>query len=142
VKISRSAVDGNSPRSDLYISPAHAIYINGILIPARYLVNGVTVVADAKPKALSLTYFHIELDTHAAILAEGLAVESFRTPMPSTMQVRLYGSPGEALARFSPIVSYNSSCQELASHIRSGLRFPPGRIAGCRGGSAMQCPAL
>ena len=70
VKISRFAIDGKAPHSDLYVSPAHAIYIDGILMPASNLINGVTiVVADAKPEALSLTYFHIELDTHEAILA-------------------------------------------------------------------------
>jgi hypothetical protein len=41
---------------------AHAIYVDGILIPATNLVNGVTIVADARPEALSLTYFHIELE--------------------------------------------------------------------------------
>ena len=76
VKISRFAIDGKAPHSDLYVSPAHAIYIDGILIRASDLVNGVTIVADAKPEALSLTYFHIALDTHEAIIAEGLAVES------------------------------------------------------------------
>ena len=78
VKISRSAIDPKAPYSDLYVSPAHAIYIDGILIRASDLVNGVTIVADAKPEALSLTYFHIELDTHEAIIAEGLAVESYQ----------------------------------------------------------------
>jgi hypothetical protein len=73
-EISRFAIDGKAPHSDLYVSPGHAIYID-ILIPARNLVNGVTIVADAKPEALSLTLFHIELDTHEAILVEGLAVE-------------------------------------------------------------------
>ena len=91
MKISRFAIDGKAPHSDLYISPGHAIYIDGILIPASNLVNGVTIVADAKPEALSLTLFHIELDTHEAILAEGLAVESFRhdNPMRSTMQTSM-----------------------------------------------------
>ena len=37
-----------------------------------------SIVADAKPEVLSLTYLHIDLDTHEAILAEGLAVESYR----------------------------------------------------------------
>ena len=126
VKISRFAIDGGAPHSDLYVSPAHAIYIDGILIRASNLVNGVTVVADAKPEALSLTYLHIELDTHEAILAEGLAVESFQRDNPQAFDnaheyVRLYGSPGEPLAPFVPIVSYRSSCQELASYIRSML---------------------
>ena len=126
VKISRFAIDGTAPHSDLYVSPAHAIYIDGVLIPASNLVNGVTIVADAKPEALSLTYFHIELETHEAILAEGLAVESFGHDNPGAFDnadeyVSLYGSAGEPLAPFAPIVRYHSSLQELGSHIRSAL---------------------
>jgi Hint domain len=126
VKISRLAIDGKAPHSDLYVSSAHAIYIDGILIPASNLVNGVTIVADAKPEALSLTYFHIALDTHEAILAEGLAVESFQRDNLHAFDnadeyVTLYGSPREPLAPFAPIVRYDSSLQELGSHIRSTL---------------------
>jgi hypothetical protein len=126
VKISRFAIDGKAPHSDLYVSPAHAIYIDGILIRGGNLVNGVTIVADAKPEALSLTYLHIELDTHEPILAEGLAVESFQRDNPQAFDnaseyIRLYGSSGEPLAPFAPIVSYNSSCQELVSHTRGIL---------------------
>jgi Hint domain len=126
VKISRFAIDGKAPHSDLYVSPAHAIYVDGILIRASNLVNGVTIVADVKREALSLTYLHIELDTHEAILAEGLAVESFQRDNlyafdNADEHISLYGSAGEPLAPFAPIVSYNSRWQELASHIRSTL---------------------
>jgi hypothetical protein len=130
VKISRFAIDGKAPHSDLYISAGHAIYIDGILIPASNLVNGVTIMADAKPEALSLTLFHIELDTHEAILAEGLAVESFRHDRlhphafffdNADEYVRLYGPPGEPPAPLAPILRYRSSRQELASHMRSAL---------------------
>jgi hypothetical protein len=128
VKISRFAIDGKAPHADLYISPAHAIYMDGILIPASNLVNGATIVADAKPEILSLTLFHIELDTHEAILAEGLAVESFRHDNPHAQAfdnadeyVRLYGPPGEPPALFAPVLRYRSSRQELASHMRSAL---------------------
>ena len=125
VKISRFAIDGKVPHSDLYVSPWHAIYIDGVLIPAKYLVNGLSIVADAKPEALSLTYFHIELDTHEAILAEGLAVESYRRTDLDTFDnadeyVSLYGPPGEPLTPFAPIVLSNGR-QELASHMRSAL---------------------
>ena len=130
VKISRFAIDGKAPHSDLYVSPEHAIYIDGILIPARNLVNGVTILADVKQEVLSLTLFHIELDTHEAILAEGLAVESFRLENQLTHAfwfdnadeyVRLYGPPGEPPAPFAPILRYRSSRQELASHMRSAF---------------------
>ena len=115
VKISRFAIDGNAPHSDLYVSPAHAIYLDGILIPASNLVNGVTIVADAKPEALSLTYLHIGLDTHEAILAEGLAVESFQRDNLDAFDnvdeyVSLYGSAAELPAPLAP-----------ASHMRSAL---------------------
>jgi hypothetical protein len=130
VKISRFAIDGKAPHSDLYISAGHAIYVDGILIPAGNLVNGVTIVADDRPELLSLTLFHIELDTHEAILAEGLAVETFRLDNQLTHAfwfdnadeyVRLYDSPGEPPAPFAPILRYRSSRQELASHMRSAV---------------------
>src|ERR1700730_19054767 len=52
--------------------------------------------------ALSLTYLHIELDTHETIMAEGLAVETFLRNNPHAFDnadeyIRLYGSPGEPL---------------------------------------------
>jgi hypothetical protein len=126
VKISRFAIDGKAPYSDLYASPAHAIYIDGILIRASNLLNGVTIVADAKPEALSLTYFHIELNTHEAIIAEGLAVESYQRDNLYAFDnadeyVRLYGPPGDPLVPFAPILRYHSSVQELGSHMRSAL---------------------
>jgi hypothetical protein len=126
VKISRFAIDGKAPHADLYVSPAHAIYIDGILIRASDLVNSVTIVADAKPETLSLTYFHIELNTHETIIAEGLAVESYQRDNLYAFDnaheyVRLYGPPGEPLTTSAPIVRYHSSRQELASHMRSAL---------------------
>jgi Hint domain len=126
VKISRFAIDGKAPRADLYVSPGHAIYIDGILIRASDLVNGVTIVADAKPETLSLTYFHIELNTHEAIVAEGLAVESYQRDNLYAFDnadeyVRLYGPAGEPLTPFAPILRYRSNRQELASHMRSAL---------------------
>jgi hypothetical protein len=126
VKISRFAVDGKAPYADLYVSPAHAIYIDGILIRASNLVNRVTIVADAKSEARSLTYLHIELEAHEPILAEGLAVESFQRDNPYAFDnadeyVRLYGSPEEPLTPFAPIVRFRSSRQELASYVRSAF---------------------
>jgi hypothetical protein len=126
VRISSFAIDGKAPHTDLYLSPGHAVYIDGVLIPARNLINGITVVADAKPELSSITYYHIKLETHEAILAEGLAVESLlkvdRQGFDNADEYfRLYGSRGESVKAFAPIMSYNGGRQELASHVRSML---------------------
>ena len=140
--LARFAIDGKAPRSDLYVSTAHA---SGVLMPASNLVNGVTIVADAKPEALSLTFFHIAWDTHEAILAEGFTVESFQRDNVHAFDnaddyVRLYGPPGEPLAPFAPIISYNGSCQELASYIPSALAPLHNAIEKVRCRSPRLCP--
>jgi hypothetical protein len=56
VKISR--FEGKAPHLDLYVPGDHAIYEDGILIPAGNLVKDVTIVVDDRPELLSLTVFH------------------------------------------------------------------------------------
>src|SRR5262245_61629365 len=43
VRINRFALDERTPHRDLYLSPNHAIYIDGVLIPAKYLINGLNI---------------------------------------------------------------------------------------------------
>ena len=69
------SLDKDLPRRDLWISPHHAMYLQGVLIEARFLINGASVVqAEAVD---GVEYFHIELETHDVILAEGAPSESF-----------------------------------------------------------------
>jgi hypothetical protein len=63
------------PRRDLFVSPEHAMFVDGVLIPARLLVNG-TSIAQVGAGA-GVTYFHLELESHDVILAEGAASETF-----------------------------------------------------------------
>jgi hypothetical protein len=43
VCIQRDAFGPGLPRRDLFLSPDHAIFVEDVLIPAQYLVNGTTV---------------------------------------------------------------------------------------------------
>jgi microcystin-dependent protein len=63
------------PKRNLWISPHHAMYLEGVLIEAKDLVNGVSIVQ--AEQAEKIEYFHIELDSHDVIIAEGSLSESF-----------------------------------------------------------------
>ncbi|HEY0909238.1 MAG TPA: Hint domain-containing protein [Bradyrhizobium sp.] len=70
----------NVPRRDLWISPHHAMYFkdknpDGVLIEARDLVNGASIVQAERVDELE--YFHIELESHDVIVAEGALSETF-----------------------------------------------------------------
>ncbi len=73
--IKAGAIDENVPRRDLWISPHHAMYLEGVLIEAKDLVNGVSIVQAERVDKVE--YFHIELETHDIIIAEGGPSESF-----------------------------------------------------------------
>ena len=62
------------PTRDLHISPLHALWIDGLLIPAGVLVNGTTITRE---RVDTVAYFHIELASHDVLLAEGAPAESF-----------------------------------------------------------------
>jgi hypothetical protein len=75
IRIEREAFAANLPHRDLLVSPDHAIFVDGKLICARQLVNGMTIRQEVSHKKVE--YFHVELDQHAIILAEGLPAESY-----------------------------------------------------------------
>ena len=91
------------PTRDLAVSPGHAICVDAageVLIPAIALVNGTTIV---QFEVETVTYWHVELDSHDIVLAEGLACESYlemgnRGFFAENSTVGL-GAPPDALVR-------------------------------------------
>ncbi|MFN7000424.1 MAG: Hint domain-containing protein [Elioraea tepidiphila] len=81
VRIRAGALDEAVPRRDLFVSPNHAIAIDGILALASALRNGVTI-ADAPPPAERFTWYSIETATQEVILAEGCPAETFVDNVP------------------------------------------------------------
>ena len=75
VRIRRDALADGVPGRDLLLSPDHSLYLRGHLINAKTLVNGASIVQDMHIG--DLEYFHLELDRHEVILAEGAAAETY-----------------------------------------------------------------
>ena len=75
VCIKSGALAENVPERDLWVSPNHAMFLDDVLIEAKDLINGVSIVQAAH--AESVEYVHIELDSHDVIIAEGALSETF-----------------------------------------------------------------
>ena len=74
VRVRANAFGPGLPQRDLILSPDHAVHVEAVLIPVRYLLNGATVVQEPRPH---ITYHHVELASHDVILAEGLPAETY-----------------------------------------------------------------
>ena len=74
VRILAEAFGPGLPARDLVVSPGHALFVAGALIPAEYLVNGATIIREHVDQVV---YFHVELDHHAVLFSENLPTESY-----------------------------------------------------------------
>jgi hypothetical protein len=69
------ALGEGMPHRPLRVSPDHAMLVDDVLVPARLLVDGEMI--RATPAKGRVTYFHVELEAHDILLAEGAPSESY-----------------------------------------------------------------
>ena len=127
IRVARFAIDDQSPHSDLYLSPLHCVFFNEVLIPIKYLINGTSVAQRAPSDMSEIEYYHLDLETHEVIYAEGALVESFfdgdseREHFSNFVQYeRLYGAePQFKMAPFAPILGYRNRRQKIKGVARS-----------------------
>jgi hypothetical protein len=125
VRVSAFAIDDQSPQRDLYLSPEHALLIDGTLIPVKYLVNGHSVSFDEEAaNSDTLEYFSVHLDTHEVIYAEGALAETFlytrgRIAWDNLAEYEeLYGTEHAPMEPFASVHRYKGGRQELRGLLR------------------------
>lgn len=128
VRIAKGALAAECPHRDLYVSRAHYLYLNGVLVAAVDLINGTTLAAVA-PESDVIDYIHVELDRHDVLVAEGAPCDSL-LPVPGIRElfdnyeeyVGLYGmAVGSDPVPCAPVAGFNGGRSQFKSRMRSAL---------------------
>jgi hypothetical protein len=106
VRIKRNALGENTPARDLCLTAAHAVAIDGALVPVVNLVNGTSIVFEVADGHDSLEFFHIELARHDVLEVQGAPCESLRRA---------------GIEPCLPLLSFNGHKSEIKSRLRSAL---------------------
>ncbi len=75
VRITAGALGANLPQRDLFVSPGHSMLLDGVLVLAKALVNGITITQTDMQQ--DNCYYQLEFAAHDCILAEGAWSESY-----------------------------------------------------------------
>jgi hypothetical protein len=125
IRIARSALGPNVPHGDLYITETHALLIDGVLVQAGNLVNDTTITRYDARDLDELEFFHIKLERHDVIYAEGAPTETLLEVDESAANfaeyLRQYGSVTTKETPCAPLLRYEYRRGEIKSCFRSAI---------------------
>ena len=125
IRIARSALGPNIPHADLYVSEAHALLIDGVLVAAGNLVNDTTITRYDARGLDELEFFHIKLERHDVIYAEGAPSETLLEVDESAANfaeyLRRYGPVTAEETPCAPLLRYEYRRGEIKSRFRSAV---------------------
>jgi hypothetical protein len=76
VLVRKGALAPNVPHRDLRVTKGHSLFVDGVLIPAEFLVNHRSIEWD--DRAGHVRFYHIEIGHHDVLLADGAPAETYR----------------------------------------------------------------
>ncbi|HEV8679294.1 MAG TPA: Hint domain-containing protein [Stellaceae bacterium] len=102
--VRRGALADEVPRRDLYLTHGHALHFDGVLIPVEHLVNHRSILWDDEARVVE--YYHIELEDHDVVFAEGAPAESYYDDTNRALfhNTRPGSTPGAARPTFAPVL--------------------------------------
>jgi hypothetical protein len=125
IRIARSALGPNVPYVDLFVTAHHSLLIDGVLVPADILINGTTITRYEASEYDELEYFHIKLESHDVIYAEGAPAETLGSISESAVNfadyLRQYGQSTKEEISCAPRIPMHGGGEELKSRFRSAL---------------------
>jgi Hint domain len=124
VRVSRSALGPDVPYADLYVTKPHALFIDGVLVPVCNLINDTTITVYDARDLNEMEFFHIKLERHDVIYAEGAPCETLLSVDENAVNfaeyLRHYGPPMTEDARCAPWLGFGPRI-EIQSHFRSAI---------------------
>ena len=124
VRIARSALGPDVPHADLFVTKTHALLIDDVLVPVCNLINGTTIALYDARALDELEYFHIKLNHHDVVYAEGAPCETLLNVDERAINfaeyLRDYGPPISNNAPCAPVLGFGDRV-ELKSRFRSAI---------------------
>jgi hypothetical protein len=100
------------------------LLIDGVLVEAGNLINGTTITRYDARELDELEFFHIKLELHDVIFAEGAPCETLVNVDENATNfaeyLREYGPPKETI-RCAPLLRYTGRRNEIKSCFRSAV---------------------
>jgi Hint domain len=124
VRVARSALGLDVPCADLFVTKAHSLLIDDVLVPVCNLINGTTITEYDARELNELEFFHIKLEDHNVIYAEGVPCETLldvdERAINFAEYLRQYGPPSSQNAPCAPVFSFGRRV-EIKSRLRSAF---------------------
>jgi hypothetical protein len=124
IRVARSALGPDVPHADLFVTKPHAVLIDDVLVPVCNLINGTTIALYDARTLDKLEFFHVKLEHHDVIWAEGAPCETLLDVDENAVNfaeyLREYGPPTGETAPCVPRLGFGLRV-EMKSRLRSAI---------------------